>query len=38
MYIQKIGNRYFIINTAGLIVKEFKTQAQAELYLEGEMA
>jgi len=38
MYIQKIGQRYFIINTAGLIVKEFTSLAQAEQYLEGEMA
>ena len=37
-YIQKIGTKYFIINSAGLIVKEFSTQAAAEQYLEMEPA
>jgi hypothetical protein len=38
MYIQQIGNQYYIINAAGLIEKEFLTLAAAELYLQEEMA
>jgi hypothetical protein len=38
MYIQQIGPRYYLINPAGLILKEFSTLEQAQQYLNLETA
>jgi hypothetical protein len=34
MTIEKIGTRYCIINSLGLIVKEFRSLSDAQKYLE----
>ena len=38
MTIERIGNKFHVINSLGLIVKSFKTLDEAKKYLEYEYA